>query len=71
MLAVGTQQQRSAKAAHARQLLAAFQAICGRALPDTPLAHYTDLALQARHAADLGKHVFGLAATEGLVSLSL
>ena len=57
VLAAGTQKQRSARAAHARQVLAAYQGVSGRALPDTPLAHYADLAVQARLA--MGTRVLG------------
>ena len=48
VLAAGTQKERASRAAHARQVLTAYQGVSGRALPDTPLAHYADLAVQAR-----------------------
>ncbi len=50
MLAAGTQRQRSAKAQHARRLLGAYRDARGGAPPDTPLAHYAELLLQARLA---------------------
>ena len=49
VLGAGTQKQRGARAAHARQVLAAYQGVSGRALPNTPLTHYADLAVQVRH----------------------
>lgn len=62
VLAAGTQKQRGARAAHARQVLAAYQGVSGRALPDTPLAHYADLAVQAR--LEIGIRDQGLGGSE-------
>ncbi|KAK9846633.1 hypothetical protein WJX81_007997 [Elliptochloris bilobata] len=54
VLAAGTPKQRTARTAHVRRLLLAYENLRGGGMPDTPLAHYTGLVPKAVRCGELG-----------------